>query len=88
MSQDSMTGSTIINRAKKYISCASKISSPSVSVQDSRISKTSRRSDNDFHPDDLDHAFSPKLGFERYRAIASITMRQIDTALMKIITKD
>ena len=39
MSQDSLIGSTMSTRSQKNISCTSKISSPSVLSQDTKISR-------------------------------------------------
>ena len=44
MSQDSLIGSTISTRSQKNISCASKISSPGVLSQDTKISRESEKS--------------------------------------------
>jgi hypothetical protein len=43
MSHDSLIGSTIITRTKKSVSCASKISSPSVLSHDTKSSKVSEK---------------------------------------------
>jgi hypothetical protein len=68
MSHDSLIGSTISNRSKKNISCASKISSPSVLSHDSNASKVSEKDNpHDFYPKNFNHAFLPKPDFEGYR---------------------
>ena len=68
MSQDSLVGSTISTRSQKNISCASKISSPSVFSQDTKISRMSEGSNkHDFYPKNFNHAFLPKQNFEEYR---------------------
>jgi hypothetical protein len=43
MSQDTLIGSTISTRSKKSVSCASKISSPSVLSLDTKASKLSEK---------------------------------------------
>ena len=43
MSQDSLIGLTISTRSQKNISCASKISSPSVLSQDTKMSRESEK---------------------------------------------
>ena len=65
MSQDSLIGSTISTRSEKSISCASKISSPSVLSQDTKTSKVSEGSNKHYYyPKNLNHAFLPKQNFE------------------------
>ena len=44
MSQDSLIGSTISTISKKTVSCASKISSPSDVSEDTKVSKSSEKS--------------------------------------------
>jgi hypothetical protein len=68
MSYHSLIGSTISTRSKKSVSCASKISSPSVLLHDTKISKVSDKDNpHDFHPKKFNHAFLPKPDFEGYR---------------------
>ena len=68
MKQDSLIGSTISTRSQKNISCASKISSPSVLSQDTKMSRESEKSNtHDFYPKNFNHAFLPKPDFEEYR---------------------
>jgi hypothetical protein len=72
MSHDSLIVSTISTRSKKNVSCASKISSPSVLSHDTKTSKVSEKSNSldkphDFYPKNFNHAFLPKLDFEGYR---------------------
>jgi hypothetical protein len=68
MSQDSLIGSTINTRSKKSVSCASKISSPSVLSHDTKASKVSEKDNpHDFYPKNCNHAFLPKPDFEGYR---------------------
>jgi hypothetical protein len=71
MSHDSFIESTISTRSKKNVSCAGKISSPSVLSHDSKKSKISER-DNpyDLYPKNLIHVFLPKSDFEGYRNTA------------------
>jgi hypothetical protein len=58
MSHDSLIGSTISTRSKKNISCASKISSPSVLSHDTKASKVSEKANpHDFYPKNFNHAF-------------------------------
>jgi hypothetical protein len=62
MSQDTLIGSTISTRSKKSVSCASKISSPSVLSHDSKISKVSEKDNpHDFYPKNFNHSFYPNL---------------------------
>jgi hypothetical protein len=68
MSHDYLIGSTIKTRSKKNVSCASKISSPSVLSQDTKASKVSEKvNPHDFYPKNFNHAFLPKPDFEGYR---------------------
>jgi hypothetical protein len=68
MSHDSRIGSTLSNRSKKNVSCASKISSPSVLSHDTKVSKVSEKyNPHDFYPKSFNHAFLPKPDFEGYR---------------------
>jgi hypothetical protein len=68
MSHDSLIGSTISNRSKKSVSCASKISSPSDLSHATKASKLSEKDNpHDFYPKNFDHAFLPKPDFEGYR---------------------
>ena len=65
MSQDSLIGSTISTRSEKSISCASKISSPSVLSQDTKTSKVSEGSNKHYYyPKYFNHALLPKQNFE------------------------
>jgi hypothetical protein len=67
MSHDSLIGSKINNRSKKIVSCASKISSPSILSHDTKISKVSEKDNpHDFYPKNFNHAFLPKPDFEGY----------------------
>jgi hypothetical protein len=68
VTQDSLIGSTISTRSRKTVSCASKISSPSDVSEDTKVSKSSKKSNvQDFYPKNLNHAFMPKPDFEGYR---------------------
>jgi hypothetical protein len=69
MSQDYLIGSTIIiTRSKKIVSCASKISSPSVLSHDTKASKVSEKANpHDFYPNNFNHEFLTKPDFEGYR---------------------
>jgi hypothetical protein len=68
ISQVSLIEPTISTRSKNKIACASKIFSPSVMSQDTKISKVSETSYKyDFYPKNLNHAFLPKSDFEGYR---------------------
>jgi hypothetical protein len=68
MSQDTLIGSTISTRSKKSVSCASKISSPSVLSHDTKASKVSEKDKpHDFYPKNFNHAILPKPDFEGYR---------------------
>jgi hypothetical protein len=65
MSHDSLIGSTISNRSKKSVSCASKLSSPSVLSHDTKTSKVSEKDNpHEFHPKNFNHEFLPKPDFE------------------------
>ena len=66
LSQDSLIGSTISTKSRgKDISCASKISSPSMMSRDTKSSKVSRESIvANLYPKNLNHAFMPKPNFE------------------------
>jgi hypothetical protein len=67
MSHDSLIGSTISTRSKKSVSCASKISSPSVLSHDTKTSKVSEK-DNplDFFPKNFNDVCLPKPDFQGY----------------------
>jgi hypothetical protein len=68
MSNDSLIGSTISTISKKSVSCASKISSPSVLSHDTKASKVSEKANpHDVYPKNFNHAFLPKPDFEGYR---------------------
>jgi hypothetical protein len=68
MSHDSLIGSTISTRSKKSVSCASKISFPSVLSHDTKTSKISEKdSPHDLYPKNFNHAFLPKPDFEGNR---------------------
>jgi hypothetical protein len=68
MSRDSLSGSTISTRSKKSVSCASKISPPSVLSHDTKVSKVSEKDNpHDFYPKNFNDAFLPRLDFEGYR---------------------
>jgi hypothetical protein len=66
MSHDSFIGSKISNRSKKSVSCASKISSPSVLSHDSKTSRvvSEKANSHDYYPKNFNHAFLPKPNFE------------------------
>jgi hypothetical protein len=58
MSHNSLIGSTISNRSKKNVSCAIKISSPSVLSHDTKTSKVSEKDNpHDFYPKKFNHTF-------------------------------
>jgi hypothetical protein len=68
MPHDSLIGSRISTRSKKIVSCASKISSPSVLSHDTKTSTVSEKDNpHDFYPKKFNHAFLPKPDFEGYR---------------------
>jgi hypothetical protein len=68
MSHDSFIGSTISTRSKKSVSCASKISLPSILSHDTKASKVSEKDNpHDFYPKKFNHAFLPKPEIEEYR---------------------
>jgi hypothetical protein len=68
MSHDSVIGSTISTRSKKSVSCACKISSPSVLSHDTKASKVSEKANpHDFYPKNFNHEFLFKPHFEGYR---------------------
>jgi hypothetical protein len=68
MSYDSLIGYTISTRFKKSVSCTSKISSPSIQLNDTKKSKVSEKANpHDFYPKNFNHAFLPKPEFEGYR---------------------
>jgi hypothetical protein len=68
MSHDSLIGSTISTRSKKSVSCAGKISSPSILSHDTKASKVSMKDNpHDFYNKNFNHAFLPKPDFEAYR---------------------
>jgi hypothetical protein len=68
MSHDSLIESIIITRSKNCVSCASKITSPSVLSHDTKTSKLSEKdSSHDFYPKNFNHAFLLKSDFEAYR---------------------
>jgi hypothetical protein len=57
VTQDSLIGSTISTRSKKTVSCASNTSSPSDVSEDTKVSKSSNKSNvQDFYPKHLNHA--------------------------------
>jgi hypothetical protein len=63
-----LIGSTISTRSKKIVSCASKISSPSVLSHDTKTSKVSEKDNpHDFYPKKFNHTFLSKPDFEGYR---------------------
>jgi hypothetical protein len=79
VTQDSLIGSTISTSSKKTVSCAIKISSPSVVSEDTKVSKASEKSNaRYFYPKNLNHAFVPKPDFDGYR-------NDVKKALMKMI---
>jgi hypothetical protein len=58
MSHDSLIGSTTSTRSKKNISCASKITSPSVLSHDTKALKVSEKANpHAFYPKNFNHAF-------------------------------
>jgi hypothetical protein len=62
-----LIGSTISTRSKKSVSCASKISSPSVLSHNTKASKVSEKANtHDFYPKNFNHAFLPIPDFEGY----------------------
>jgi hypothetical protein len=64
VTQESVIRSTISTRSKKKVSCASKISSPSVISEDTTVTKASEKSNvNYFYPKNLNHAFMQKPDF-------------------------
>jgi hypothetical protein len=66
--QDSLIGSTTSTRSKNTVSCASKISSPSDVSEDTKVFKSSSKSNGqDFYPKHLNHAFMPKPDFDGSR---------------------
>jgi hypothetical protein len=68
MSHDSLIGSTISTRSKKSVSCASKISCPSVLSHDTKTSNVSEKANpHDFYSKNFNHAFLPNTDFEGYR---------------------
>jgi hypothetical protein len=68
MSQDSLIGSTISIRSKKSVSCASKISSPSVFSHDAKTSKVSEKDNpHNFYHKSFNHSFLLRLDFDGYR---------------------
>jgi hypothetical protein len=65
MPHDSLIGSTINTRSKKSVSCANKISSPSVLSHDTKTSTVSEKDiPHDFYPKNFNHAFVSKPDFE------------------------
>jgi hypothetical protein len=61
-SHDSLIESTISTRSKKNVSCASKISFPSVLSHDTKTPKLSEKDSlHDFYPKSFNHAFFSKL---------------------------
>jgi hypothetical protein len=67
MSHDSLIGSTISTRSKKNVSCASKISPPSVLSHDTKTSKGSEKDNpHDFYPKNFNHALLSKPDIEGY----------------------
>jgi hypothetical protein len=68
--QDSKSYTTL-ERSRKNVSLASKISSPSVLSYDTNTSKVSEKyNPHDFYPRNLNHLFSSKSNLEGYRNIA------------------
>jgi hypothetical protein len=68
VTQDSLNGSTISTSSKKTVSCASKIFSPSVVSEDTKVSMASEKSNaRYFYPKNPNHAFVPKPDFDGYR---------------------
>jgi hypothetical protein len=77
MSHDSLIGSTISTRSKKSVSCASKISSPSILSHYNKASKVSEKDKpHDFYPKNFNHEFLPKPDFEGYRKNAKKEFEQ------------
>jgi hypothetical protein len=65
VSYDSLIGSIISTRFKKSVSCAIKISSPSVVSHDTKTSKVLEKDNpHDFYPSNFNHAFLRKPDFE------------------------
>jgi hypothetical protein len=72
MPHDSLIGSKISTRSKKSVSCASKISSPSVLSHDAKTSKVSDKDNpDDFYPKNFNHSCSTKSDFEGFKKNAS-----------------
>jgi hypothetical protein len=68
ISHDSFIGSTISTRSQKNVFCASKISSPSVLLHDTKTSRVSGKANShDFYPKNFNNVFLPKPDFEGYR---------------------
>jgi hypothetical protein len=69
MSHDSLVGCTIITRSKNNLSCANKISSPSVLFShNTKTSKVSEKDNpHDFYPKNFNHVFLTEPDFEGYR---------------------
>jgi hypothetical protein len=68
MSHDSLIGSTISTISKKNVSCASKISYPSILSHDAKTSKISEKDNpHDFYPKNFNHAFLSKPDFKGYK---------------------
>jgi hypothetical protein len=64
ISHDSLIGSTISTRSKKNVSCASKISSPSILSHDTKASNVSEKDNpHDFYPKNFNHVFLLKPDF-------------------------
>jgi hypothetical protein len=81
--KDSLIGSTISTRSKKTVSCASKISSPSVVSEDTQVSKASAKSNvHDFYSKHLNHALMPKPDFEGNRNDFKRCMKTIHILLV------
>jgi hypothetical protein len=78
MSHDSLIGSTISTRSKKSVSCASKISSPSVLSHDTKASRVSEKDNpHDIYPKNYNHAFYPKLTLRYTGSILRRNLKKI-----------
>jgi hypothetical protein len=84
MSNDSLIGFKISTRSKKSVSCASKISSPSVLSHDSKISKVSEKSNpHYFYSKNFNHTFYPKLTLRDTGTMLRMNLKKIIIILVK-----
>jgi hypothetical protein len=78
MPHDSLIGSTISTRSRKSVSCASKISSPSVLPHDTKTSKVSDKDNShDFYPKNFNHEFYLNLNFKDTATILRRNLKKI-----------